>query len=1190
MNAFEFLAILGLGIWIWVHTRRSSERIRALENELTALRSQQMSVKPVELPAPQPESAMERAKREAAEKPPTVPEPQPEAPPKPAATPPPMPAFAPATETKPEPTPPPPPAAKPVPAASTPAPPEPVPAAPPKFPAREPQPAFELQPILEKIKLWPPSGENAEAAIGAWWLSRLGLIVLIIGAVFFGVRIAENTPPWVRLATLGAIATGVTLLGVWLERKLTVFGRLISAGGLALGYFTALAAYGIEATKVIDNPGTGFLVQAAAVVVVVAWSWWKKDEAIASMAVLLGLIACLFSHYHDLDHFVMLGLLCLAAGGGALLVLRSWLWPHTIGMAGAWFGFFVLGVFDWPRGGGPGYALELGSVVLLAVVLELASFIDQGRHASEDGHQGKGRWRRYLALANTSLAVAVGWLAIRLSYPSSVEDGQMPIFYLTFAGLTGAFAALRGWRRHPIAITETFFLKAMGLLALYFVAKFDGPTRWLSLSGQTVALVWAWRRSRLLWVEVGLAALFAGTLTVIAHDVMRPVEGEWAFFSIRHVVGFVSLTVLTLTLALHARWSDSPEPDPAAEEPIEAGVGAILRMIAGGLAGLLVIPLVDPGSGPAAAVLTSVGALMVAAPLAVGRSFPPLLAGLIALGYAFGLYLQPSGSAGWNDTLTGLWLILLAFGGAELALRFWDRKWHFGNAVRVGLSGAGLWMLAILLIRHTGDASPWICGLCVLLVAAAAGFVGIRQSVGFAVDHLSGNPVSSQAMRWALGAVSGLILIGAGIELMPDADQLPIVLTVAAALVFASAWLTRSAVPALAGGLPLLMGFGVYLYEFENSGGSSLHVVSTLVIVGISIATSWVLSRQKIRLGLMIGFDAVLQVLAVVSVHWLLRTMLPMPQVFLADALLAVLMVGFSNRLPFRSLPFVSALPWALGLLHFGRVWVMEGAVEDMRWVWWIVAVAVGGWLWLAYRRMIESQPVVGRRVAGGFACLAAGVLSVVGFRMLPEPWHLVSLAGVSVAMAGLGWFGKLPGCRAWSIVPLVVAMVASLARIAGVIAGPEDATLVSVITVSVLIAAHGVILTLKATKPERSRVWVHGLAALGLAFIAFASPTVGVDSLTTVCWGATAIVLFGIGLVAGLKPYRLTGLLGLGLSMVRMFLIDIEDPLYRIYAFFAIAAVLLGVGYLYHRFRHLIERADGVTPPKPDPELRSPS
>ncbi|MFT4636731.1 MAG: hypothetical protein ACI8T1_000037 [Verrucomicrobiales bacterium] len=54
-------------------------------------------------------------------------------------------------------------------------------------------------------------------------------------------------------------------------------------------------------------------------------------------------------------------------------------------------------------------------------------------------------------------------------------------------------------------------------------------------------------------------------------------------------------------------------------------------------------------------------------------------------------------------------------------------------------------------------------------------------------------------------------------------------------------------------------------------------------------------------------------------------------------------------------------------------------------------------------------------------------------------------------------------------------------------------------------------------------------------------------------------------------------GLLGLLACIARMFAVDIDDAFYRIIAFAVVAAVLLGVGFLYTRFRGWIEKQDLV-------------
>ena len=76
---------------------------------------------------------------------------------------------------------------------------------------------------------------------------------------------------------------------------------------------------------------------------------------------------------------------------------------------------------------------------------------------------------------------------------------------------------------------------------------------------------------------------------------------------------------------------------------------------------------------------------------------------------------------------------------------------------------------------------------------------------------------------------------------------------------------------------------------------------------------------------------------------------------------------------------------------------------------------------------------------------------------------------------------------------------------------------------------------------------------------------------------GPDSIALFIGGLFGGLRAYRMIGLLGLITCIARMFAVDIDDTFYRLIAFAVVALVLLGVGFLYTRFRRWIESQDEV-------------
>jgi uncharacterized membrane protein len=105
----------------------------------------------------------------------------------------------------------------------------------------------------------------------------------------------------------------------------------------------------------------------------------------------------------------------------------------------------------------------------------------------------------------------------------------------------------------------------------------------------------------------------------------------------------------------------------------------------------------------------------------------------------------------------------------------------------------------------------------------------------------------------------------------------------------------------------------------------------------------------------------------------------------------------------------------------------------------------------------------------------------------------------------------------------------------------------------------------------KRRAYWLGGGAGLGLWFLACLAEKGGLAPYGTVGWGLAAAVWFMGGLLLRTAPYRLLGLIGLGLCIPRVFFVDLHSTLYRIVAFMVLGVVLLWVGFSYHRFRHLI-------------------
>ena len=357
------------------------------------------------------------------------------------------------------------------------------------------------------MHLLPPrrtdAGETAESQLAAWWVIRIGLVLLIIAAVFFGIHVSQHTPPWLRVVTLCLVSLGTIGLGSRMRDKLEGFGRAIIGGGFALLYFTAFAAFALPATKIIGSPATGVLAQFSALVAAILWSLWKRDQTVATLTLFLGFVSCGFSHSHDLDRFATVGLVLLAATGSFLFATRGWLTPFITALVGSWAGFGGFALLDWLRADPPPFLHLMGALLALTVLFEAGNLacVARGLHAPGD------RLRRWLMLGNTSAAAVLGYGVTRLAHPDQLSE-----FYFTTAVLFFVFTVIHHLRTTDRAVTESLFLKSSALLCLGFAAAFSGPVRWLAIAFQAFALLWTSRRSGSRWIAAGFVLVLAASI------------------------------------------------------------------------------------------------------------------------------------------------------------------------------------------------------------------------------------------------------------------------------------------------------------------------------------------------------------------------------------------------------------------------------------------------------------------------------------------------------------------------------------------------------------------------------------------------------------------------------------------------------------------------------------------------------
>jgi len=225
-----------LFVFLFLVWSRSRRRIARLEADVALLAARVLALEPKQEAAPQPEPVI---------------------------------ATAPAVVVAPEPIP------QPEPAAALP---EELPAAPPIPPlTAEPRPSW-----TSSIR----SALDVEQMLGANWLSKIGVAILVLGIAFFLAWQLRELGPAGKI-TVGVIVSGALLgAGVWGERRerFRILARAAIGGGWALLFFVSYAAHQVAAARVIDSALAGFAVMLLVAAAMVAHTLRYRSQVVTGLA------------------------------------------------------------------------------------------------------------------------------------------------------------------------------------------------------------------------------------------------------------------------------------------------------------------------------------------------------------------------------------------------------------------------------------------------------------------------------------------------------------------------------------------------------------------------------------------------------------------------------------------------------------------------------------------------------------------------------------------------------------------------------------------------------------------------------------------------------------------------------------------------------------------------------------------
>lgn len=108
--------------------------------------------------------------------------------------------------------------------------------------------------------------------------------------------------------------------------------------------------------------------------------------------------------------------------------------------------------------------------------------------------------------------------------------------------------------------------------------------------------------------------------------------------------------------------------------------------------------------------------------------------------------------------------------------------------------------------------------------------------------------------------------------------------------------------------------------------------------------------------------------------------------------------------------------------------------------------------------------------------------------------------------------------------------------------------------------------------QPRRGRMYYSLLATVLLTILLFHEVS---GSFLTMAWGAEGLLLLAAGFPLRDRTLRLSGLTLFMVCILKLFVYDLRnlETLYRILSFIVLGVILVGVSWVYTRFRDRVKR-----------------
>jgi uncharacterized membrane protein len=138
---------------------------------------------------------------------------------------------------------------------------------------------------FERLK----GGLDIEEALGANWLNKIGIVILVFGVAFFLAYQLRQIGPLGKVLVGMSVSLALLGGGIFLERKpgYRILGRAGIGGGWALTFFTTYAMYHVQATRIFTSQTPDLLLMLIVAAAMVAHTLRYRSQVVTGLAFLL---------------------------------------------------------------------------------------------------------------------------------------------------------------------------------------------------------------------------------------------------------------------------------------------------------------------------------------------------------------------------------------------------------------------------------------------------------------------------------------------------------------------------------------------------------------------------------------------------------------------------------------------------------------------------------------------------------------------------------------------------------------------------------------------------------------------------------------------------------------------------------------------------------------------------------------